>query len=208
MSRSCHRPDEHSRIQRHILHADTITQQRSAGERRGWIDRNHSHGQASITKALHHECRDRALAGAWRTSQSYASCSPRSRMQAGHHRLESIAVVFDDAHYSRQGSGLPRVEIIQQSIRGHGPGSFPVCATFWTLLALRLQGVHIRGCAECRAPRAGAAPPAKTRPAASRLRARSPGRCRCPQRQDPDDHVAPGQTRLRQLVRGVPGIGD
>jgi hypothetical protein len=38
-------------------------------------------------------------------------------MQAGHDCLKSFAVIFDDADYTRQRRGFPRVEILQQAIR-------------------------------------------------------------------------------------------
>jgi hypothetical protein len=38
-------------------------------------------------------------------------------MQASQDRFETITVVFDDADYTRQRGGFPRVEVIQQLIR-------------------------------------------------------------------------------------------
>src|SRR5450759_457086 len=99
-------------------------------------------------------------------------------MQPAEDRLEALAVVFDDADDTRQRRGFPRVEIIDETIRRHAPESFPASATSKSRSASNLPGDRIPAHAASRALRAGAAPPAKTRPAVLRWRAQSRGRCK------------------------------
>src|SRR5206468_11925691 len=91
------RADVDAGVERDLLHADPVAEQRAASERRGGIDADDADGEPGVAIPPRETGRQRALARTGRTGEPDAARSPDERMQIREQRVESGAMVLHDA---------------------------------------------------------------------------------------------------------------
>jgi hypothetical protein len=84
MTARCHRPDVDVRVESMVLHAHAITEQRTAGERRGRVDGQHPDALVGRAQRGHEGARGRRLAYAGRTRQADDGRVPAERQECRH----------------------------------------------------------------------------------------------------------------------------
>ena len=99
-----------------LFHANAIAEQRAAGERRRRIDGDDADREPRVAVRAREQRRERALARARRAGDADAPRAADPRLQAREQRVESGAMILDDADRARE-RGLPsRVEIGEETV--------------------------------------------------------------------------------------------
>src|SRR5688500_5446796 len=93
-----------------------MPKKRAARERRCRIDTADSHGETGVAKFTGDESRDRTLAGSRRSCNPDSAGMPELRMKRAEYLVDSVALIFDDAHGAREGRGFSRGEIVEQPL--------------------------------------------------------------------------------------------
>ena len=96
MSACRHTPDEHARIGRMRVHAHTIAEHRSTGERARRVHGDHADLQSGLTNLRDQTIDQRALACTWCAGHANQKRATGLRVDPAHQLPAGVAIIFHE----------------------------------------------------------------------------------------------------------------